>query len=245
MNIYAISDLHLPGGACKPMDIFGEHWKDHYEYIKKFWKANIHDDDYILHCGDFCWAMKLSDAAEELNSFAELPGHKILIRGNHDLWWTSVSKMTAVIDKSITFVQNNSFVINDDNRLTSIIICGTRGWAVPGSADYTEHDEKIYKREILRVKLSLESALKSKTNCKYANTELIAMLHYPPLPMYGTAADNNTELNSVLEQYGVNKVVFGHIHKPQQVKNTHFNRGNIQYFLTSCDMINNTPVIIY
>lgn len=245
MRIYAISDLHLPGGNIKPMDIFGSHWKDHYENIKEFWKANINEEDYVLHCGDFCWALKFSDAIDELNNFAKLPGHKVLIKGNHDLWWTSVTKMTSVIDKSITFIQNSSIVINDDINSTSIIICGTRGWAVPGSADYSEHDEKIYRREILRLRLSLESANKAAENCKYEKREFIAMLHYPPLPMYGQAAENDTEMNNVLAEYGVNKVVFGHIHRPQQVKSIKFERDSIAYYLTSCDMINNVPVTIY
>lgn len=245
MKIYAISDLHLSGGAAKPMDIFGNHWKDHYEYIKAYWSKNITEEDYVLHCGDFCWAMKFSDAIDELNNFARLPGHKLMIKGNHDLWWTSLSKMTTVIDKSVMFIQNNSVIINDDSRHTSVIVCGTRGWSVPGSADYTEHDEKIYKREIIRVRLSLESALKTKALCKYSDTELIVMLHYPPLPLNGNDADSDTELNAVLKEYGVGKVVFGHIHRPQLVKNTFFKRDGIEYYLTSCDMINNTPILIY
>lgn len=245
MNIYAISDLHLPGGAVKPMDIFGEHWKDHYEYIKAYWSENIKPEDYVLHCGDFCWAMRFCDAIDELNGFARLPGHKLMIKGNHDLWWTSLSKMKAAIDSSIVFIQNNSIVINDDDRQRSVIVCGTRGWAVPGSADYTEHDEKIYKREMLRVRLSLESARKAKTACKYPDTELITMLHYPPLPMNGAGVGSDTELNDILEEYGVSKAVFGHIHRPQQIKETRFRHGSIEYFLTSCDMINNIPKLIY
>ena len=245
MRIYAISDLHLPGGSYKPMDIFGSHWKDHYEYIKEFWRTNIKDEDFVLHCGDFCWAMRFEDAVDELNSFAELPGHKVLIKGNHDLWWTSLSKMSAVIDKSITFIQNSSIVINDDSSNKSLIVCGTRGWSVPGSADYGEHDEKIYRREILRVKMSLESTKKTQSCCKYDNRELIVMLHYPPLPMYGSALGGDTDMNNVLKEYGVNKVVFGHIHKPQQVKSIKFEKDSIKYYLTSCDMVDNMPVTIY
>ncbi len=245
MKIFAISDLHLSGKSYKPMDIFGDHWKGHYEHIQDFWKQNITENDYVLHCGDFCWAMKFEDAIEELNDFAKLPGKKLLIRGNHDLWWASLAKMNAAIDKSITFIQNSSIVINDDEQETSIIICGTRGWSVPGSSDYTAHDEKIYKREILRLRLALDSAVKLRNNAKYTQTQLITMLHYPPVPMYGQAFDNDTELNAVLREYNVNKVVFGHIHKPQQVKATRFERHGITYLLSSCDMVDNNPVTFY
>lgn len=245
MKIYAISDLHLSGGTHKPMDIFGSHWKGHYDTVKQFWLENITEEDYVLHCGDFCWAMKFEDAIPELNEFAKLPGKKILIRGNHDLWWTSLSKMCSAVDKSITFIQNDSILIEDDQKQKSIIICGTRGWAVPGSNDYSTHDEKIYKRETVRLKLSLESTKKIIPICKYANRELIVMLHYPPLPMYGDSFGAQTEINTVISDYNVNKVVFGHIHKPQHVKSIQFEKDNIQYFLSSCDMLDNYPITIY
>lgn len=245
MRIYAISDLHLPGGDDKPMDVFGTHWKDHYETIKQFFNENITENDHILHCGDFCWAMHLEDALPELNEFAKLPGKKYLIRGNHDLWWTSLKKMRAVVDDNITFIQNSSVVINDNERKHSVILCGTRGWAVPGSSDYSQHDEKIYAREVGRLKLSLDSIKNVISDCKYASREVIVMLHYPPVPMYGAAFENNTEMNDVLLNYGVDKVVFGHVHRPQQVNSIKFERNGIKYYLSSCDMINNFPVTIY
>ncbi len=244
MRIYAISDLHLPGGDNKPMDVFGKHWKDHYESIKQFWRENITEDDHILHCGDFCWAMHLEDAVPELNEFAKLPGKKYLIRGNHDLWWSSLAKMRPLVDDSITFIQNSSVVINDDENQRSIIICGTRGWAVPGSADFTQHDVKIYAREVNRLKLSLGSVKQVEAQCKYESRELITMLHYPPIPMYGVAFENDTEMNSVLREYGVTTVVFGHIHRPQQVNSIKFERDGIKYYLSSCDMIANMPVTV-
>lgn len=245
MRIYAISDLHLPGGDDKPMDVFGTHWKDHYENIKQFFNENITEDDHVLHCGDFCWAMHLEDALPELNEFANLPGKKYLIRGNHDLWWASLKKMRAVVSDKITFIQNSSVVINDDEHEHSVILCGTRGWAVPGSNDYSQHDEKIYAREVGRLKLSLDSIKKVVGDCKYASREVIVMLHYPPIPMYGTAFENDTEMNNVLVEYGVDKVVFGHIHRPQQVNSIKFERNGIKYYLSSCDMISNMPVTIY
>lgn len=245
MRIYAISDLHLQAGCSKPMDIFGSTWKGHYDSIREFWQTNVKSEDYVLHCGDFCWAMKFEDAIGELTEFAALPGHKVLIKGNHDLWWASLSKMRAVFNEDIIFIQNSSIVINDDDTETSVILCGTRGWAVPGSADYDSHDEKIYKREQERLKLSLESARKQEALCRYDKKELIVMLHYPPIPMYGQAFENDTDINAVLREYGVNKAVFGHIHKPQQVKSLRFDRDGIEYYLTSCDMLDNRPVIVY
>ncbi len=245
MRIYAISDLHLSAGTEKPMDIFGSHWVGHYDAIRKFWQENIRPEDYVLHCGDFCWAMKLCEAEEELRRFAELPGKKVMIRGNHDLWWTSLAKMKEKTDESIIFIQNSSMVIDDDEKQKSIILCGTRGWAVPGSNDYTAHDEKIYRREILRLRMSLDSAKKLSSECRYPDQEFYVMLHYPPIPMYGAAFENRTELNDVLCEYGVNKVIFGHVHKPQQVKSARFEKYGIEYILSSCDMIDNYPVTVY
>ena len=166
MSIYAISDLHLPGNNDKPMDIFGAHWKGHFENICNAWRESVTDNDTVILCGDFCWAMRLEEALDDLRVLGKLPGTKVLIRGNHDYWWSTISKMRQLVDKSVVFIQNDSFETDE------AIICGSRGWPSPGSSEYSAHDEKIYKRELIRLELSIESVKSEKPK--------ILLLHYPP-----------------------------------------------------------------
>ena len=139
MNIYAISDLHLSGEpAKKPMDIFGEHWTAHKEKVKENWLATVKEEDTVIICGDISWAMQLREVEEDLLWIAELPGRKILMRGNHDYWWTSLKKMQDFFGKHFEFLQNNCIMVGDT------AICGTRGWLLPSSENFTEDDNKIY-----------------------------------------------------------------------------------------------------
>ena len=245
MKIYAISDLHLPGGAAKPMEVFGSHWKGHYDIIKNYWRQHIQPEDYILHYGDFCWALKLDAALPELADFAALPGHKVMIKGNHDYWWTSLSKMRAAADSSISFLQNDSIIIEDHAKQTSILLCGSRGRTTPGCSDFTPEDEKIYAREVIRLELSLKNAEKQKQKCTYPHILTIALMHYPPMALYGPFVGKSTQFLDLLLQYKVNKVVFGHLHKPQPITQTYFTVDQTEFYLTSCDMLHNIPAIIY
>ncbi|MDO4177899.1 MAG: metallophosphoesterase [Phascolarctobacterium sp.] len=223
MNIYCIGDLHLSGDPPKkPMEVFGEHWLGHKEKIKEHWLETVEADDVVIICGDISWAMSLDDAAEDLAWIKALPGHKLLLRGNHDYWWTSLKKMQEKFGKSFTFIQNNCIMIN------GVAICGTRGWLLPSAEQFTEEDRKIYEREAIRLKMSLDCARKVKAQ------KIICALHYPPL----FAPDEKNAFTSLLEEYKVTHCVYGHIHGLDHVLTFEGERKGVTYKLTSCDTQN-------
>lgn len=230
MKIYAISDLHLSNSCDKPMDIFGEKWKGHTDKILKNWNEKVTNDDLVLVAGDISWAMKLEDAKPDLDWIEKLAGKKIIIKGNHEYWWKSISAVREILPSSIMAIQNDAI------KFDGFIVCGTRGWVVPEeNEEFSAEDEKIYKREVERLKLTLKSAKALQTD----NEKIICMMHFPPFDGNG----NETEFTKVFEEYDVNTVVFGHIHgytncKLKQVKN------DITYLLTSCDHINCNPIEI-
>ncbi len=167
MAIYTIGDLHLSFSTDKPMDIFGEAWMNHTDKIKADWLAKVSEEDTVIIPGDISWASSLEDGLVDLAWLEELPGKKLLLRGNHDYWWVTLAKMRKLV-KSIDFIQNNSYEVEDK------IICGARGWLCPNDTSFTESDEKIYTREITRLKLSLDSVGDTK------GKEIIVFMHYPP-----------------------------------------------------------------
>ena len=198
MAIYAISDLHLSLGIGKQMDIFGDNWVKHEEKIKKNWMSKVKNEDLVLLPGDFSWAMYLEETVRDFEFINDLPGKKILLKGNHDYWWTTLKKIRKFLEennfKNIDFLYNNSYFF--ENK----IIAGTRGWS-----EQEEKPEKIIKRENIRLKLSLEDGIN-----KYgSDKEIIVCMHYPPFNSY-----DEIELNFIktMKQYHVKKCVYGHIH---------------------------------
>lgn len=230
MNIFAISDLHLSVNNPKPMDIFGPTWEGYLDKIFEDWKKNVSDDDLVLMAGDFSWAMKLEDAVADFEMLKDLPGKKILIRGNHDYWWKSISAVRAILPQNFYAIQNDAIKFGNN------IICGTRLWNLPDSTKaMTEENEKIYKRELIRLELTLQSANKIRTE----GENLICMLHYPPY----TFKEEDNEVTALLEKYGVNSVVYGHIHAYCK-QNLYLKKNGLDYFLTSCDIVGNKLVKI-
>ena len=232
MKIYAISDLHLSNSCDKPMDIFGGHWEGYTEKIILNWKAKVTDDDLVLIAGDISWGMKLEEAVADLKWIDELPGKKIIIKGNHEYWWKSISSVREILPESIMAIQNDSI------KIGNYIICGTRGWTVPEKDKELEpEDLKIYKREVERLKLTLMSAkvLKGESDAK-----IVAMMHFPP---YNTDKEQS-EFTKLFEEYSVDKVVFGHLHGYVNCDLISEING-VTYHFTSCDHIKNDPVIIY
>lgn len=222
MSIYAISDLHLSYNTDKPMDIFG--WKDYESKIKENWNSKVKENDLVILGGDFSWSMDLEDTYKDFEFIHKLPGKKILIKGNHDYWWGTLTKMKKYINEigfnDINFLYNNSY------EFEGKIICGTRGW---NFTDLQEDDEKIYNREIQRLKLSLEDAVK-----KYGtDKEIIVCLHYPPLK-----TNEISDFVRVMEEYNVTKCIYGHLHGPAHKFIVEKNIDNIQYIMTSCDYTN-------
>ena len=196
MKVFAISDLHLSSAVGKPMDIFGDGWLNHFERVRENWLSLIGEDDLVLLGGDMSWGLTIEEAAPDYAAVAELPGQKVVVKGNHDYYWTSLGKMQAAFP-SFGFVQNNCL------RRGKFLITGTRGWNLP-SEDSSEHDLKIYRRELLRLELSLKCAEKTKTE----DDVVIAMLHYPPFD----AKYGDSEVTALLEKYGVRTVTYGHLH---------------------------------
>ena len=143
--IYALADLHLDYTEEKSMEVFGEAWENYQERIFTNWENKIKDTDTVLIPGDISWAMDIKNAEIDLKKIDRLPGRKIMMKGNHDYWWSSLNKLNKLGLESIEFLQNNSFEVED------FLICGTRGWISRDSKDFTDHDEKIYKRELLIV----------------------------------------------------------------------------------------------
>ena len=150
MAVYAIADLHLPARQ-KPMDIFGEHWKDHFQRISEDWLGRVKPEDLVLLPGDLSWAMRLEEALEDLGSIGALPGTKLLLRGNHDYWWSSIGRVRRALPEGMFALQNDSMLIG--GRLYA----GSRGWTLPGP-ESTEEDLRIYTRERMRLEMSLKHA---------------------------------------------------------------------------------------
>ena len=231
MNVYAISDLHLSATADKPMDIFGGNWEGHFEKIKKDWLAKVQDEDVVLISGDISWAMKLADALVDLRALADLPGKKVFIRGNHDYWWNGITKLRdAAPDDSFFFLQTDAVKIGE------FVIVGSRGWNCPGSADYTEQDQKLYLREAERFRLAFLDADKLAA----AGDKKIVMIHFPPI----NPKKEDTLFSALFEKNGVEKVVFGHIHGSFYFP-LKTGKNGVEYILASCDKVGFSLVKIY
>ena len=228
MSVFAIGDLHLPGHEQKPMDVFGSHWDRHFETISENWQQKITEDDIVLIPGDISWAMQLSEAMDDLNAIGELPGTKLLLRGNHDYWWSSLSKLRAVLPEKMHVIQNDAMRIGDH------VFCGTRGWNFPTAQQaLSAQDEKVYLRELMRLKMSLDQA-------KKLGDDVTVMLHFPPLFADGIS----TAFTDILESYQVQRVVYGHLHGAGIKIGFEGVRQGIEYHLVSCDALQFHPVCI-
>jgi predicted phosphohydrolase len=222
MKIFAIADLHLDSKKEKPMNIFGDNWTDHEEKIKENWKLTISDADIVLIPGDISWASKLDEAMNDLMIIDELPGTKIIGKGNHDYWWSTSNKLDSLKLKSIKFLKNNSYIFEDAT------ICGTRGWDTMEEHSEEVSNEKIYLREMNRLRISLESA-------KKVNNIKIVMLHYPPFNSDGLP----NEFFHILKEYNVDICIYGHLHGEEGHKNVREGMiDNISVHCVSSDYMN-------
>ncbi len=208
MSIYAIGDLHLSLNKEKPMDIFGGNWKNHEQKIKENWKNTVQDTDLVILPGDFSWEMHLKDMYNDFAYLNELPGKKLLLKGNHDYWWTTLAKMREFLQENkfenIDFVYNNSYLFEDK------IIAGTRGWAL----NDTENSDKMNHREEERLKLSLQSGVDN-----FGDKEIICIMHYPPIIEENKNDANNQSKNlkvsnyvQIMKEYNVKTCLYGHLH---------------------------------
>ena len=193
MAIFAMSDLHLPIGIHKPMDIFGLGWENYVERIQENWHKTVQESDTVLICGDVSWATYLAEALPDFRFIQSLPGKKIISKGNHDYWWTTSNKLKIFLDEnnldSITFLHNDSVLVD------GYAISACRGWRSPFEQGFSEADKKIYEREMIRLELSLKAGA-------LLSDRRIVMMHYPP----------DVGFTDILSTYDVTYCVFGHLH---------------------------------
>ena len=216
MAIFTIGDLHLSLGSAKPMDIFPG-WEGYLDKIKSNWLKLIKPEDTVVLVGDISWAIRLEDAKQDFAFLHELPGKKILLKGNHDYWWTTAKKMNQFFQDngldSLQILHNNTFEVE------GVCICGSRSWMF----DVNEpHDEKVMNRELGRLKASLDAA---------GDKEKLVFLHYPPV--YPNA--NAQEVISLLQQYNVKHCFYGHLHGPALRYAVQGDVDGIEYKLISAD----------
>lgn len=228
MKVFAISDLHLSVNNPKPMDIFGAVWDNYVEKVFSNWREKVGDDDIVVMAGDFSWAMKLEDTKKDFELFKELPGKKIMIRGNHDYWWNTISAVRKALPEDFYAIQNDAI------KFQNIVFCGTRGWLLPDE-NFSTENKKIFDREVLRLELTLQNAKKLKGE----SDKIICLMHYPPT----NTAKEDTKFTTLLEKYNVDKVVFGHIHAKKNAE-LFFIKNGIEYYLTSCDLLNQKLVLV-
>ncbi len=178
------------------MTVFGKAWAGHPEVLFSRWRETVGEDDLVIIPGDISWAMRLEEALPDLMALARLPGVKVLIRGNHDYWWPSISRLRAALPPGMVALQNDAYVYG------GVAVAGTRGWITPFDREFTEHDEKIYRREAERLRLSLADAAKK------PHEHLIVALHYPP---FGPGGEP-TLFTELIEEARPDAVVYGHLH---------------------------------
>lgn len=221
MKVYAISDLHLSGSSGKSMDVFGGHWQDHWQKIEQSWTASVCDQDIVLVPGDLSWAMTLEQALPDLRLICSMPGNKVILKGNHDYWWNSLSKVNSYLFNNTYALQNNCVNFGE------FVIAGTRGWVYPGSRLYQAgSDEKVFLRETIRLELSLSCAKKTAPDAR-----VIGMMHYPPSDNTGTP----TSFTNLFEKFSVEHVAYGHLHANSISYALSGNVRGINYSLVSCD----------
>ena len=228
MALYAIGDLHLSLGTDKPMDIFGPKWAHHTEKLLKSFSALTADDVTVL-CGDLSWGMDLNEAREDFLFIDRLPGRKIIIKGNHDYWWTTATKAKDFFRHSgittIDILHNNCFFYGEQAA-----VCGTRGWFYEEETG-SEHDKKIMNRELMRLEASLEAS---------GDKEKYVFLHYPP--KYGAYVC--AEILALLEKYGAKMCCAGHIHGKSLSNVFEGPYRGVEYRLVSADYLDFYPIRI-
>ncbi|MCQ2532093.1 MAG: metallophosphoesterase [Saccharofermentans sp.] len=237
MAIYALSDLHLAlSNPEKSMSVFGPGWENYIERIKEGFDGVVKPEDTVLMPGDLSWATYLKDAKEDFEFIDNLPGKKIISRGNHDYWWNTIKKMEETFKdmglSTITIARNNVIEAED------CLISGTRGWKVPGDDGFGEEDKKIYDREVIRLGLCLDAI--AKEDPEHSKKHVI-MMHYPPL----TKNAARGEFTTLLENANVDMVIYGHLHGRAHAKVFEGKRGNTEYRCVSADYCNYRPFQLF
>lgn len=225
MSIYTIGDLHLSFKENKPMSIFGDNWEGHEEKIKKDWLEKVKEEDLVILPGDFSWSMYLKDADEDFKYLNQLPGKKLLLKGNHDYWWSTVTSMRNFLQendfKNIDFIYNNAY------EYENYIIAGTRGW----SQTEENEDKRLFKREALRLELSIQNGIANYGEDK----KILLFMHYPPITNSNLARNETNEFIQIMQKYHIKKCYYGHLHSTSIKNAVEGNYFGIDFKLVSAD----------
>ena len=225
MSIFVIGDLHLSFNQNKPMDIFGINWIGHEEKIKQDWIKKVNENDLVIIPGDFSWETYLENTELDFNFLNNLPGKKLLLKGNHDYWWTTLTNMKKFLKEknftNIDFLYNNSYEYEDK------IICGTRGWSI---ADH-EADKKLINRELIRLELSLKSGIEQYGTQK----EIIVFMHYPPITKSTIISNQEKYFINLMKKYNVKRCYYAHLHGTSINEAIEGNIQGIKFKLVSAD----------
>ena len=223
MALYAIGDLHLSLGTNKPMDVFGPGWANHVRRLEEAF-SSLGEEDVTVLCGDTSWGIDLSQSLEDFRFIDRLPGKKLLVKGNHDYWWSTASKMRRFFQDNglttIDILHNNCHFYGD------WAVCGTRGWFY--EEEQSGHNEKVFNREVIRLEASLKAAGEKPIYC---------FLHYPPL----YKGYQCPEILQLLEQYQVKLCCYGHLHGPSHRLAVEGMQGSVAYQLVAADYIGFRP----
>jgi hypothetical protein len=229
-SVYALADLHLSLIGAKPMDVFGDAWRDHAGRMAETWDGRVAAGDTVLLAGDLSWAEDLREAAPDLAWIGARPGRKILLRGNHDSWWGSAARVRAALPAGCAILQNDAHDAGDR------VVVGARGWISPDDPEATAHDAAIFRREIERLRLSVADA-----DRRFGRGLLrIAMLHYPPW----IEGRPPTEVVGILRDAGVVDCVYGHLHGADIAMGVTGEREGIRFHLVSADAAGFAPAKI-
>ena len=262
MKIFAISDLHLSFevgkpmteghmiGAVrtKPMDLFGDHWANYEQRIMEDWNSKVGAGDIGIIAGDISWAMKMEEARADFEFLSKLNGTKIIVRGNHDYWWSTISKVRdnlpegviALQNDSVRFPQKNSPSLEgvDSRSEDGVVFCGTRGWKIAERRQTLKKDDQvILDREIIRFELSLQDAKKRLKD----GDKLVAVFHFPPF----NSARDESAFTKLCEKHGVTAAVYGHLHGKNCRGDLITQKNGVTYYLTSCDLLEHKVVEIF
>lgn len=225
MGLFAIADLHFAFSVDKPMDIFGTQWKNHSQKIIENWQKHITEADTVLLPGDLSWGMRMEEAAADLDVIDRLPGRKILLGGNHDYWWKSSAKLEARYP-AMRFLKNTFDAYED------WAVCGTRGWLCPNDVRFSEQDKKIYEREQVRLRLSLDAAMRNGAE------KIILMMHYPPM----NDKKEDSAFTALFQEYPIERVVYGHLHGAEShATGFQGEKNGIVYELVAADYLDFCP----
>lgn len=225
MSLFAIADTHLSFGTNKPMDTF-EGWSNYTQRLENNWNRLVDSEDYVIIAGDISWAMNFDELKADFAFIDSLKGKKIILKGNHDYWWNTVKKMNEFLDlsnfKSISFLYNNAY------EFDGFSVCGSRGWLLDSDE---QQDEKVLRREVLRLEMSLDSA---------KSDEKIVFLHYPPI----TTNEKCDDILNLLVKYGIKKCYYGHLHGAAAKYAVDDSINGVDFKLISADRLNFTPYLI-